>query len=380
MNKNKYDYIIIYDRIYSYDGEKVTIGGIQTYLVELALLIQEMGKSVLVLQRGYKQFERQYRNVCFLAENKKVDKLVSFRELASKAVELIKSDGVVIWGNDQTSVKIREIKTISIQHGITFDIEGIENRLKRNLIGTPFYSLYRFAQRFNAIRKFERSDYHVCVDYNFINWYRTYKNNKALKQTKVIPNFSNTYEVIPIKDDNRISIVFARRFVERRGVHLFCQAIKCINSEYDNVDFYIAGEGPYKKKMELDLKGLDNVYFCSFRPEDSLFFHADKTIAVVCSIGSEGTSLSLLEAMAAGCAVISTNVGGLTNIVIDNHNGLLCEPNTDSICNAMRMLINDEDKRKRLAINAFYTIKDSFNILKWKDEWKSMLLNIEGKQ
>ncbi|MDF7725383.1 glycosyltransferase family 4 protein, partial [Enterobacter hormaechei subsp. steigerwaltii] len=137
--------------------------------------------------------------------------------------------------------------------------------------------------------------------------------------------------------------------------------------------------GPYKQQLELDFGECDNVYFSTFRPEDSLDFHKNKDIAIVCSIGSEGTSLSLLEGMAAGCAVVSTNVGGLTNIVIDQHNGLLCEPNADSLYGALISLIDDEIKRKKLALNAYNTVIDSFNITKWRREWSDMLLFVENK-
>ncbi|CAH3736905.1 glycosyltransferase family 4 protein [Enterobacter hormaechei] len=379
MSVNEYDYVILYDRIYSYEGDKITIGGIQTYLIELALLIQGMGRTVIILQRGFSNFRQEYRGIEFISYNQKIGSLVSFRALASEASKFVKSKGIVIWGNDQTSVKIPDIKTISIQHGITFDIEGIESKIKRKLINTPFYSLYRCAQRLNAIRKFEQSDYHVCVDYNFVNWYRTYRNNKQLSKTRVITNFSPVFDQQPEKNNARLSVVFARRFVERRGVHLFRTVVKRINSERKDIDFYIAGEGPYKQQLELDFGECDNVYFSTFRPEDSLDFHKNKDIAIVCSIGSEGTSLSLLEGMAAGCAVVSTNVGGLTNIVIDQHNGLLCEPNADSLYGALISLIDDEIKRKKLALNAYNTVIDSFNITKWRREWSDMLLFVENK-
>ncbi|WP_420491566.1 glycosyltransferase [Neobacillus drentensis] len=49
------------------------------------------------------------------------------------------------------------------------------------------------------------------------------------------------------------------------------------------------------------------------------------------NLGSEGTSLSLLEAMAAKCAEIATNVGGMTNIILDNYNGLIINPDESEL-------------------------------------------------
>lgn len=46
--------------------------------------------------------------------------------------------------------------------------------------------------------------------------------------------------------------------------------------------------------------------------------------------------------MAAGCAVICTNVGGMTNIIIDGYNGLMINPDEDSLYKALDRLIEDK--------------------------------------
>ncbi len=117
-----------------------------------------------------------------------------------------------------------------------------------------------------------------------------------------------------------------------------------------------------------------NVSFITYKSDESLSVHADKHIAVVPTLGSEGTSLSLLEAMASHCAVICTNVGGMTNIIIDRYNGLMINPNTEELYDAMKKAILDAKLRNRLAINAYNSVKEGFSFELWCEKWKSVLL------
>lgn len=102
-------------------------------------------------------------------------------------------------------------------------------------------------------------------------------------------------------------------------------------------------------------------------------------IAVVPTIGSEGTSLSLLEAMAAHCAVICTNVGGMTNIVIDQYNGLMIKPTEADLVYAIEDLIINVEKRNKLADRGYETVKQAFSHEVWSNRWKKVLLDAKSE-
>ena len=97
--------------------------------------------------------------------------------------------------------------------------------------------------------------------------------------------------------------------------------------------------------------------------------HRDKDIAVVPTIGSEGTSLSLLEAMASGCAVICTNVGGMTNIVLNGYNGLMISPEEEELYRALNQILDNNQLRSSLQKHAYATIRSSFSLAKWQEKW-----------
>ena len=79
---------------------------------------------------------------------------------------------------------------------------------------------------------------------------------------------------------------------------------------------------------------------------------ADTDIFVDCSI-FQAMGLTAMEAMASGVAVVGPINGGLSEIVINGHNGLLVDTRKeDSIFSAVAQLISDNDLRKRIQANA----------------------------
>jgi len=152
------------------------------------------------------------------------------------------------------------------------------------------------------------------------------------------------------------------------------KATKKILDTYDNVFVTFAGTGPDEAWIRAELDGYTNYEITKYASDDSLKVHADKHIAVVPSLGSEGTSLSLLEAMASGCAVVCTNVGGMTNIVIDGFNGIMADIAGDSLYYAIKKLVDDEELRKDIGKNAYDTVSKGFSYERWAKAWKTVLL------
>jgi glycosyltransferase involved in cell wall biosynthesis len=81
---------------------------------------------------------------------------------------------------------------------------------------------------------------------------------------------------------------------------------------------------------------------------------------------SEGTSLSAIEAMWHGGAVVATNVGGLGNIILDGDNGLLTDVDGAAFTAALRRLVEDADLRRRLGARAYDTARCCFSLDLWE--------------
>jgi glycosyltransferase involved in cell wall biosynthesis len=143
------------------------------------------------------------------------------------------------------------------------------------------------------------------------------------KITPVIPPGGIDYELISIPRNellnqlrNKFSIdskyvIFLGRLLYNKGVDTLIQAFKSISRDFKLV---IIGKGPYEQELnqlieELDLKS--RVTFTDFVSDDEVYALLQGAELYCLPSRWESFSISTLEAMAAGCPVICSNVGGL---------------------------------------------------------------------
>lgn len=361
---------IVYNNYLNSLGKELTVGGIQTYITNLLSVLDEIGERALVHQRANIDFCHEYGNHKIIGHAVQRDWKENYNLLKETLKFIDKSKDLVIFGCETCAVFNPGVPAIGIQHGVSWDKPDYRNsrgwREKCIFLRKIKWSL-------DLLRRLSYQELTVCVDYNFVNWYRAIVPFPHYKQI-VIPNFTPTLETFPIKDEDNINIIFARRFFDYRGTRIFADAFSRILKEYPNVHLTVAGEGPDEPYLREKLTS-PQTEFIKYDSKNSLDIHRSKHIAIIPTLGSEGTSLSLLEAMACGCAPICTNVGGMTNIVIDHYNGLMINPSTDDLYNASKILLNDSKLRNDLAQKAYETISSAFSVNRWKDSWKSILSN-----
>lgn len=369
--------IIEYVRFYDREGKEKTVGGIQTYISNLAALLANNLYEVIIVQPSNKEFlinENGYSVKGIPCPTK------NFSKISKELIKAIEdnydfNNDILIFASSVLVRKTKFKKTINIQHGIYWDIPFIKG--VRNLPDVLTIAL-RAIKSLEELKAVNNSLKTICVDYNYINWYRcqTLKRNKELV---AIPNFVDTDQetICKKENDNIVSIIFARRFEEIRGSRLIINVFKEILNKYENVNITMAGTGADEELLKSNFEIYkERVKFIKYAAEDSINLHAKYDIAVVPSIGSEGTSLSLLEAMWAQCAVICTNVGGMTNIILDGYNGRMISPTHKELVNVLNELIIDKEKREYLSKNAKETVKHSFSKQIWDKKWMNVINNL----
>lgn len=363
---------IIYDNFLKPNGTEMSIGGIQTYLTELVQIINDLGAMAVVHQRADVDFVKQL-SLCTVHGYKLVVNRNMRRNLIDRALNFIdQNNDIVIFGCETNAVKKLKCKTIGIQHGVFWDKPGDANI---SSIHDAAIFLKKSFKAFQTAKRIKQLDELICVDYNFVNWYRAQVNYPKVN-LQVIPNFCKVPDEYPIKHADSINIIFARRFFPYRGTRIFADAISKIVDEYPQVHVTIAGSGPDESYLKTHLQG-QNYEYVTYSSKDTFEIHRDKHIALVPTLGSEGTSLSLLEAMAAGCAPICTNVGGMTNIIIDSYNGLMISPTAEDLYKAMKSLIKSPQLREQLSEKAYETANLGFNYNKWRTAWYNILSHIQ---
>lgn len=364
---------IIYENYLNPNGEGISVGGIQTYITNLISVFLEIELGVVIHQRADTNFEKIINNGTVRVYGYRyTGSIRRFPQyLFNNAIEHIdKQKDIILFGTDSLICDSKGYKTLAIQHGVFWDkpqpycsnVKYLVEYLKQS---------YRAWRTIKTIRKVDRL---ICVDYNFVNWYRALV---AFPQItlRVIPNFS-VIEQLPQKSNKIIKIIFARRLFLYRGTRIFASAVKKLLKLELPIDVTIAGEGPDEDYLKQLFKDNHNVHFIKYDSTESLAIHSDKDIAVIPTVGSEGTSLSLLEAMSAKCAVICSNVGGMTNIVLNRYNGIMINPNEQELFQALLELINNHELRQELSIKAQETVAKAFSLELWQKEWRRVIKEV----
>ena len=186
--------------------------------------------------------------------------------------------------------------------------------------------------------------------------------------------------------DNMFVISLIGRLEPWKGQKVFIQAAKISLQMRDNLKFLIVG-GPFfgRQAYEKECKALvkrfgleDYVIFLGFR-DDIPNIIAASDIIVHTSTLSEPFGRDIIEAMASGKPVISTNIGGPREI-IRPETGILVEPNQpDKLADEIITLLDDPSKMIALGRNARLRAQKLFDIKKIVKQWENIFLDATEK-
>jgi GT2 family glycosyltransferase/glycosyltransferase involved in cell wall biosynthesis/SAM-dependent methyltransferase len=155
------------------------------------------------------------------------------------------------------------------------------------------------------------------------------------------------------------AIFTACRLVEKKGLEYLVHACSILKRHGVSVRCAIIGEGPERDRLErlvavLGLGG--DVEFAGALPNDAIWTRVGpEDICVVPSIYAadgerDGIPVILLEAMARGHAVVTTDVSGIPELVVDGTHGVLVpERDPEALAAVLERLLADAAERQRLA-------------------------------
>lgn len=370
------NFFVIYQRYLDEIDNSVIIGGLQTYIENLVPIITKLDYHVTIIQHSNYDFCKdlmpnfQVVGVATRNKNKHTDLVKKARSLGDT------ENDILLFTTTTLVCKHNFKKSIAIQHGIYWDCETIHGKK----VKFPFDMLLKDIQSFKEYKLVHKVDKIVCVDNNYVNWYRAGFLDRKLNY-EVIPNFADIAAQGGRKHkenaDGKIKIIFARRFEPIRGVELLPEIIDTLSGKYNNVYFTLAGNGSRLNFLKEKFAGYGNVEFKEYAPSEAISIHKEFDIAIVPTIASEGTSFSLLEAMAAGCAVVCSDVGGMANIILDEYNGLIVKPRAECFVDAISKLIENDGLRNSIVDKALETVRVSFCKEKWERSWIDVIKGLE---
>ena len=149
-------------------------------------------------------------------------------------------------------------------------------------------------------------------------------------------------------------VVSVGRYAEEKNQALLLDALSRLAPTRPRLRALLVGTGPLKAELSdrIGQLGLEGVVQLTGTRLDAVDLVAAADVFVLSS-DREGLPVALLEAMAVGCPVVATAVGGVPGVVEDGESGLLVPPgDAPALAAAIERLLDDPQLRSLLAENA----------------------------
>lgn len=154
------------------------------------------------------------------------------------------------------------------------------------------------------------------------------------------------------------TVLFVGRLAEKKGVTYLISAMRQIDAL-----LVIVGDGPLRQDLEEQARemGVNAVFLGAKTHEELRMIYASADLFVTPSVTAsdgdqEGLGLVMLEAMASGLPVVANDSGGISQVIKNGVNGLLCqEKNVEQLADAIASVLRDEELYKRLCRNGMET-------------------------
>ncbi len=184
----------------------------------------------------------------------------------------------------------------------------------------------------------------IFVVHNGVNP-NTFNPKKAQDAEEIFPQLFNT---------DKTKILFSSRFVERKGARFLLNAIPKILKKVD-AHFIFAGTG----KINLNIPK-ENYTFLNYVDYLKMpYLYSSSDIFILTSL-YENFPLTVLEAMSSGLGVISTEVGGVPELINSKNGILIPKRDVDAITDNITYLVENDQLRNNMGTNARKTIEKKF--------------------
>ncbi len=174
-----------------------------------------------------------------------------------------------------------------------------------------------------------------------------------------LPTFNKKSESMPLK------ILALSRFVWEKDLIIALRSIELLKKQnpVHRFQFILAGYGPEEKNLRsfIDEKQLSDVVKVVINPDVKHELNNADIFLITSKV--EGTSNSIMEAMAFGLPIVTTDAGDSKYLVEDGVTGNVCkigDYETISLC--LHSLVNSYEQRIKFGQNGYHKIKDEFSV------------------
>lgn len=245
-----------------------------------------------------------------------------------------------------------------------------------------FYNSLNSKKQKYVIQNLNKADMIIALSER---WKYEFETKLNMKNVYVLSNGINTedFREANIKTiENKYNFLFLGRLGKRKGAYDLLKAIEELNQEGLRIKCYMAGDGEIDRFKEIicEKKLDDYVKVVGWVGEGEKINLLKKVSTVILPSYNEGLPMAILEGMACGKAIISTNVGAIPEVVIENENGIIVEPgNIEQIKNAIKRITSDDEKLIDISLNNIEKINKKYSRRKMHETLNSYFKDIGEK-
>ncbi len=200
---------------------------------------------------------------------------------------------------------------------------------------------------------------------------------------RVLPN------AVPQRDEpaaerlNEVPIIiFFGRLHESKGLDEIVKAVRKLKGDGFEFRFNCFGDGPMKNEFLRQMENIlgDWFHYGGVVTSSEKYRELDKAdIFLLPSIYGEGLPMAILEAMAAGCVIVASEMASVAAVIENGINGFLIEPrNTDQLVNRLKQVLNEPAGWSPVQQAAIKTVQDKFAISGYIDKLDEIYRSAAG--
>ncbi len=324
----------------------LTVGGAQTLLLDLAKTAKLANNEIIVaaFRDGILSEELREKNIKVEILGEVFFDFLAFYKLL-KIVKKFKPD--IIHSHLFRATTWSRLVKIFLQTKLITTIHGSES------------CIYHYLEKITQ----PISDYMLFPSEFLANWYKKTIKNLDFDNFKIIYPGTQIKNEKDYKLQKEIKIGTLSRLHYIKGIDILFKAAKILKDKKQNFQIYIGGGGKGKESLVKLAKNLKIDNICKFIDDISDKSNYLESLSIFVSPSrKEAFGINLCEAMERSLPIVSTNVGGIPEVVENNVTGILCPPdNPESLAKSLEYLINDFDKRKKMGENGRERVEKLFN-------------------
>lgn len=233
------------------------------------------------------------------------------------------------------------------------------------------------------------TDVFTCItkraEKEFFGSSRLYHQGMTLPRHAHVTIHNSLPEHVELRNEPRVqlpsspTVGVVSRLEEIKGMDLVIPAFAKLLTQCPQARLLIVGDGSLRGKMEAQARDMgvgEHIEWAGRQKQDALQGFYDRIDLFWMPSRSEGFGLSALEAMARGCPVVASDVGGLPELLEDGKAGVLIPlGDTEALVRASERILSDSQQWRQLSYAARARAAQ-FTI----EEYRSLILDLYRKE